>query len=133
MGIQRVAFTLFEPFENGRRRTLRFDLNALADFEQEVGMGFPQLLMSKSVFAAARGLAWAGLKHEDRGLTIEKVGQLMQKLFETGKDVSEVLRTCIEAAQEQGALRKAKPEEEDEYSTIDVQGNAPKPLPESES
>src|SRR5678815_1606548 len=72
-------FKEFSAYENGRQRNLRFDVNALADFEQETGMGFAQLMKQKAVFGAARAMLWAGLKHEDRGLTVERVGELLSE------------------------------------------------------
>ena len=55
---QTSRFTLFSKYENGRVRNLRFDVNALADFEQETGMGFAQLMKQKAIFGTARAMAW---------------------------------------------------------------------------
>jgi len=103
-------FTLFESFDkmpNGiaiRRRTLRYDLNSLADFEQEVGMGFAQLMATRAIFATARALLWAGLKHEQRGLTVEDVGDLLGKYMKEGGDLTTALQAAFQSAVEQGAL-----------------------------
>lgn len=111
-----IPFKFFEAFEVGknnqpRARALRYNLNALADFEQEVGMGFGQLMMMKASFATTRAMAWAGLKHQDRALTLERVGDLIQEFIHGGGDMNEVLTACVEAAVDQGALgRPNKPE-----------------------
>jgi hypothetical protein len=123
MLIQKTPFTLFEPFETTRKgvirkRALRYDLNALADFEQEVGMGFAQLMQMKALFATARALLWAGLKHEDRTLTIESVGNLMSiYIREHNGDINTVLSACFGAAMDQGALGRPDQDEDEEPET----------------
>jgi hypothetical protein len=113
MAVSKIPFTLFNKVGvEEKRRYLRFDLNALADFEQEVGMGFPMLMQSRAIFAATRALAWAGLKWQDRTLSIQGVGDLIQQFVDKGGDMSEVLGACMKAAQDQGALGKNKPEED---------------------
>ncbi len=105
-----TPFIDFAPYEDGRKRNLRFDVNALADFEQETGMGFAQLMRQRAVFASARAMLWAGLKHEDRGLSIEGVGDLLSDYLKD-PDVAKgehtidtILMVAIEAAVEHGAL-----------------------------
>lgn len=107
-------FHLFEGLESEknirtgqvRTRSLRFDLNALADFEQETGMGFGQLMGSKALFATARGLIWAGLRHEDKAITVTGVGAKLQEYLASGGDINEVLTVVFAAAQKQGAFGK---------------------------
>lgn len=131
MPIQTVPFPFFEPFEvnpktqNPRKRTLRYDLNALADFEQEVGMGFAQLMQMKAAFATVRAITWSGLKHEDRALTIEKTGDLIGEYVKgsddgsrEGGNINEILELCIETAVAQGALGRPKKAEETSQPTL---------------
>lgn len=119
----KIPFTLFnEKGIEERKRYFRFDINALADFEQEVGMGFPQLMSSRAVFAATRALTWAGLKWQDRTLTIQSVGELIQQFITAGGSIDEVLGAAMKAAMDQGAIgRPAADGDEDE----DEEGNAP--------
>jgi len=61
----------------GKRRTLRFDLNALAEIEQALGLrGLDATLaaLSNLGYREARAALWAGLKHECPALTLEEVG-----------------------------------------------------------
>lgn len=115
---EKTPFTLFEAVEAAapgaviKKRTLRFDINALADFEQETGMGFGQLMSTRAVFATARALLWAGLKHEDRALTVEKVGSLLGKYVQAGGQIDKALTAAFEAANEQGAFGDPKAEGE---------------------
>jgi hypothetical protein len=112
--IQEVPFPFFEKYEinpknqNARKRSLRFDLNALADFEQEVGMGFAQLMQTKAAFATVRAMVWAGLKHEDRGLTVDRAGTLIGEYVRDGGSIDEILTLCIETAVDQGALGRPR-------------------------
>lgn len=116
-----TRFTEFSPYENGRVRRLRFDVNALADFEQETGMGFAQLMKQRAVFASARAMIWAGLKHEDRALSIEGVGMflsdyLTDESVEPGThSIDSILMVAIEAAIEQGALGRRVKEPDPEH------------------
>ena len=101
------SFTLFngrDPAVEERKRSLRYDFNALADFEQANGMGLGQLLQMKAVFGTARALLWAGLKHEDVTLTLEKVGELCGEFVRGGGRVDDIMSTCLETAIDQGAL-----------------------------
>lgn len=116
MGLSTTPFKLFEVFEtvnNGviRRRSLKYDINALADFEQETGMGFGQLFSTKAIFATTRAMLWAGLKHEDKILTIDRAGELIGQWMKLEKvagvprnRIDEILIACFAAAKEQGAL-----------------------------
>lgn len=105
-----TPFKEFSPYEEGRIRNLKFDVNALADFEQETGMGFAQLMKQRAVFASARAMLWAGLKHEDRALTIEDVGNLLSDYLRDEEvpkgehSIDAILMVTIEAAVEHGAL-----------------------------
>lgn len=108
-----IPFTMWEALEseqrsNGmvRKRHMRFDLNALADFEQETGMGFGQLMNTKAIFATARALAWAGLRHEDRTLSVAAVGEKLQEFLRAGGEINDVLTALFQIAKEQGAFGK---------------------------
>lgn len=91
--------------ELDRPRRLRFDFNALADAEEALGKGLAVVLSGDMVgFRTLRALLWAGLKWEDRGLTIERMGQLIQKFIE-GAGTLEALGDAIGKALElSGAL-----------------------------
>jgi hypothetical protein len=100
-----VEFNLFD-----RPRHLKFDINAIADIERETKTGILNLLQHERMgFDSLRILIWGGLKHEDRSLTIEKVGELIQNyivanqsnLFEAILLFSEKI---IEALRESGLI-----------------------------
>lgn len=137
MAIDQTPFTLFEKLEKHpktgqpKKRFLMFDINALADFEQETGMGFGQLMQTKALFATTRALLWAGLKHEDRTLTTNEVGRILFRFIrEEGGSIDQALKAAFEAAAEQGALGKDIAERMDAADdSIDgeaVAGNPPR-------
>lgn len=120
----KTRFTLFEKYEEDRKRSLRFDINALADFEQETGMGFAQLMQQKATFAAARALIWAGLKHEDRILSIESVGNLLWQYMkdpeaEDSRSINDVLLVVLQAGIEQGAFGNIKKDDKNEVEDVE--------------
>ena len=103
-------------------RYLRYDFNALADFEQINGMGLGQLLTMKAVFGTARAMLWAGCKGDDRTLTLERAGDLVGQYVQAGGSIDEVLGKCFDAASSQGAIGSPAPEEEE--GEDDESGNA---------
>ncbi len=114
MSIQALPFTLFQDKGiESRNRSLRFDLNAMADFEQTTGMGLPRLMATQAIFATTRALLWAGLKHQDRGLTIDVVGSKLQDYQDQGGDINDILKACMNACVTQKAIPGMKMVEED--------------------
>lgn len=116
----KTACLVFEAYENNKKRWLKLDANALADFEQETGMGFAQMVNQKALFGATRALFWAGLKRDDRILTLEAVGDLMTKYLrdegvEPGEHgINQLMMVVLDAAVEQGALGRMKKLDEEE-------------------
>ena len=102
-------------------RYLRYDFNALADFEQINGMGLGQLLNMKAVFGTARAMLWAGCKADDPTLTIQGAGDLVGEFIRNGGTVDIVLGKCFEAAIDQGAI--GSPDDK-ETGEADDSGNA---------
>ena len=119
-------FTLFSDagVEKEPRR-LRFDFNALADFEQTNGMGLGLLLTMKAVFGTARAMLWVGCKWDDPRLTLQKAGELVGEYIGKGGSVDQVLGVCFEAATDQGAL--GTPVVKEEEGDDDDSGNGPAP------
>lgn len=61
--------------ELDKPRTLRFDLNALCAIEDATGKSLSQAV--SNTMSSIRLMLWAGLKHEDPGLTLEQVGAMI--------------------------------------------------------
>jgi hypothetical protein len=83
-----VDFNLF-----GKPRHLKFDLNALADAEREVKSGIAALFNEERMGVdTVRIFIWAGLKHEDKALTINEVGEMIEDyIINSGEDLMEAL------------------------------------------
>lgn len=63
-----------------RVRTLKFTFNAFAEFEALTGKSIQQVFQDQEAlgFGLMRQLLWAGLIHEDKTLTVEQAGDLME-------------------------------------------------------
>lgn len=126
--------TLFTKYENGRVRRYKFDVNALADFEEKTGMGFAQLMQQKAIFASARAMLWAGLKSDDRTLSVEDVGLLMSDYLRdenvpSGEhSIDTLLTDAIAAAVEHGALGRRQEEPTVEEPQAQLGGSVPNDL-----
>jgi len=111
-----------------RERNLRYDENAVADFEGATQQGFFAFLakfqdggdkgggpLSEGAVQAAarlefrdiRAFLWAGLAHEDPSLTVRKVGELMGRVPGT---MMERLTYCLGRAMEAATLALGGPE-----------------------
>lgn len=68
------------PITLDRERQLRLGINELCDAEQaSSGQAINDFLVGARIsLLAIRALLWAGLKHEDRRLTLAEVGDLIQ-------------------------------------------------------
>lgn len=63
-----------------RVRTLKFTFNAFAEFESLTGKSIQQVFQDQESlgFGIMRQLLWAGLYHEDKALTVDQAGDLME-------------------------------------------------------
>ena len=84
---------------DGKTRKLRYDFNAIADVEEKAGAGITRLFGEDMVgLHVLRLLIWGGLKWNDRGLTIARVGDMLQKYLESGGELpvlSEVIQKAL--------------------------------------
>lgn len=91
--------------ELDKPRRLRFDLNALADLEGVLGLGIGQIFKEEMIgVRVIRALLWAGLKWEDRGLTLERVGTLLNSYLESEGTLQGLLDKIMEALTAAGWL-----------------------------
>lgn len=88
------------PIElGGKTRNLRYDFNALVALEDKLGVPISKIgeVLTGSVSVKnLRTLIWAGLIHEDRGLTQKKVGEWID--FSMLSDVIVKFTEAFEAA-----------------------------------
>lgn len=81
------------PITLDKERTLFYDLNALVALEEQ---GVDIAAISEGVkMSQVRGILWAGLIHEDKGLTLEDVGTMVT--FDNINEVSEAIGKAFSA------------------------------------
>jgi len=80
------------PITLDKPRTLKLDFNAFCDAEGVVGH---TVIRTDLGMSEIRALLWAGLKHEDRTLTVAKVGEMI-----SGKDLQPVMEVVTTAVAE---------------------------------
>lgn len=61
----------------GKVRNLRYTMNALAEIEDKLGVAMADMKDIKMTIKNVRVILWAGLIHEDKELTIEEVGDMV--------------------------------------------------------
>lgn len=104
---------------DGKDRYLKFDFNAMSDFEQVTGFSLFQSMQNMGI-GTIRALYWAGLKHKDRGLTLERTGKMLSKEFENGAQLDDLIKPIMEALEESGIIPKGTSDELDD-ETEDIE------------
>jgi len=81
------------PITLDKERHLRFDFNAICDFEQTSGRDFTALSVERVRASDLRILIWAALRWEDPTLTLEKVGGMInpQNMGEIGAQIKKAV------------------------------------------
>ena len=74
-------------------RNLRYDFNALSEIEDKLGVPLTEIGTKATSAKAIRSILWIGLKHEDKALTEEQVGAMVDigNLDEVQKKLGEAL------------------------------------------
>lgn len=106
-----ISITLDKP------RNLRFDVNAISDFEDKTGKSVTSLGDETSGLSIMRSLLWAGLKHEDRGLTLERVGNIMGVYFDNGGTIEDLSGIIVKALRQSEVLRGSDDGDEGNVTT----------------
>lgn len=91
----------------GKERRLRYDINAAVEMEELLGGKSLLYILTNPAAAgisAIRILLWGGLKHEERGLTPQRVGLMMQEYMESGGRLEELIARISEAIQKSKML-----------------------------
>lgn len=128
------------PIELDKPRELRFDHNALADldlalvrdmnttlFEAFQSAAEDQVPRALASFAGARLAIWAGLKAQDRSMTIARAGQIISMAYEKGVTLQDVAIACVTAIASSGCFGDPDALAEPEGKTETVPEAAPAP------
>ena len=89
----------------GRVRTLRMDFNAICDLEQHFGKGISHIFAEENIgLSTIRAFYWAGLRHEDKSLTLLQVGDFIQDKLSEGDTIESLLQPVMESFKTAGFL-----------------------------
>lgn len=91
--------------ELDKPRRLRYDLNALAELEDRLGVPLDQIADVRLTIKNFRIMIWAGLIHEDPELTEEQVGAMVDgsNFVEVQQKVAEALALSFGTADSEDA------------------------------
>lgn len=84
-------------FELDKPRTLRYGMNALAKIEDITGKNLMKLDLANVSVKDLLAIVYAGLYHEDKSLTVEKVGDLIDEYSDL-KQVAEKIGEALTLA-----------------------------------
>jgi hypothetical protein len=87
---------------DGKPRHLFYNFNALVELTETLGidiMNIQSVLNGTGMLKAVRGILWAGLVHEDKTLTLEGAGDLIEfrKIEELTKSILEALDAAFKS------------------------------------
>jgi hypothetical protein len=96
-----------------KERTLFFNIRAVAELERELGAGLLSVLQDEKLSASFNFLLnafWAGLKHEERGLTKDRVAAMLDEYFDAREEtaLNALLLKVLDALTRSGMLGRAK-------------------------
>ena len=86
--------------ELDKARRLKYDVNAFVAIEEALGTTLGRAFRSPGL-REVRALLWAGLQWEDRDLTPEDVGDIIQTYLENGGDLdklTDAIRKALEGS-----------------------------------
>lgn len=102
---------------NGEVKLLRFDFNAMADLEEHFDKGVASIMSEERIgFSTIRALFWVGLKWKMKGLTIERVGDMLtEKMDDDEISFMELMDPITKAIKAAGWIKdQPQKEKEDE-------------------
>jgi len=98
---------MFYPIQLDKMRNFRYGMKAISLIEKKLGKPIGKVDMENLTMEDAAVMIWAGLVHEDKDLTPEKVMDLVDEY----SDVQTVLETMGKAFQ--GAFNQGKAEKKE--------------------
>lgn len=79
-------------------RELKYGMNALAKLEKMIGKPLSQMNTTNMGIYEMRDMLYCGLYHEDKDLTLEKVGDLVDEYADDMADLGKKLNEAIQAS-----------------------------------
>jgi hypothetical protein len=85
---------------NGQTKKLKFTYNSIADVEEKIGLGIGALFAEEKVgFNTLRYLLWGGLKWQDKTITPQAAGAMIEDHLESGGRFDDLYTKIVEAMQ----------------------------------
>ena len=101
----------------GKERRLRYDINSAAEMEELMGGKSLLYVMSNPMaagFSAIRILLWGGLKHAEKGISLQRGGLMMQEYMESGGSIETLALKIGEAVRKSKILGEERKDDTDE-------------------
>lgn len=90
-----------------KTRRLKYDFNAIADIEESSGMGMAKIFSAEMMgLHTIRLLVWAGLKHEDPGITIQRAGMIIRDMMAEDYALDDIMVLITDALSNSGVFPK---------------------------
>jgi hypothetical protein len=80
---------------DGNEYRIRYDMNALADYEQATGKPITSIAEGQPGVREVRALLWAGLRHQFPRMAIEQAGRLIPNDAEGLGDIAEACARAV--------------------------------------
>lgn len=114
--------TYVEVDFGGKERLLKFDVNSACDLEEHFGKGVTAILQEEQMgFRLCRGFYWAGLKWKEPGLTLQRVGLMLNKeVQDNEKSIVELMEPVLKALKKSRLLSPPKNSEEFEEEELEL-------------
>jgi len=100
---------MYTPIKLDKVRNLRYGMVALDLIEQSLGMSIQSLDLDNLTMRQLGTVIWAGLYHEDKNLTVEKVMELVDEY----SNIVEVVEIMSQAFQKAFSGKAAPPEDKE--------------------
>lgn len=92
---------------NNKEYELRYDFNAMCAFEDKFGKSISTIITEENFgLSATRALLWAGLLQKHKGISIQKVGDLIQAHIENEGKFEDIVTKVVECMAESGIMGK---------------------------
>lgn len=100
----------------GKTRLLRYDYNAVCEIEEQFGKGISAIFANDQAgFRSVRIILWAGLRWKDPGITLQRVGQMLNEEVKNGTSLEEIFKIAFKALNKSGVFgKKADVDDTDE-------------------
>ena len=86
-----------------KTKRLKYDFNAIADIEERAGAGIAKLFSEEMIgLHTIRLLLWAGLRHADPGITIQRAGDMIKTMLDGGQTLEGIVELMMDALNKSG-------------------------------